>query len=281
MTRDERIRTLTAGIVQLPVDSLNIAKATLSAFKRVDHTVNRENLPLRDRVKKFDDAVMGEIATNALVSYLRKNLKVPAISYEDLRIDSSKIHDSGWDVLILPTIKSNGDLGGSARLPIMTISVKSSRIPKRDKDNLESAISNWDFKTLKYKENAALDLPADFWIQIYYPLEESCANALDYPAAKEALASDLLYEKGRCTLLKALRLKDRYAHPAAVALTTSQDILSYVEHCSKKTDHMYVGRERKPIWPSKIAEIGKPLAELASIIGEVQEEPLLDVDYPF
>lgn len=267
MTRDERIQLLAAGLIALPVDLVDIARANHSAFKRVDYTVNRKNLPLRDKARKFDDAVMGEIATNALISYLRKNFAIPAISYEDLRVDSSQINDSGWDVLLLPTIGIDGNLGGKAQLPIVTMSVKSSRIPKNDKDDLVSALSRWDFKTLKYHEDSIReDLQADIWIQVYYPLQESSADNLDWNAAQDVLNGESLSKEGSATLYRALRLHDRFAHPTVVGLTTSQKIIDYVSLCSNKTDYMYVGGEKKPIWPSKIAAIGQPLANLPAIV---------------
>lgn len=267
MTREERIQVLSSGLITLPVDPVDVAKANHSAFKRVDYTVNRVNLPPRDKARKFDDAVMGEIATNALIAYLKSRFAVPAVSYEELRVDSSKINDSGWDVLLLPSIGIDGNLGGRAVLPSVTMSVKSSRIPKRDQDDYVRAISRWDFKTLKYHPNSIRDdLQADLWVQIYYPFQESQACEVNWDCAQAVLSEHVLSKEGSAVLARALRLQQRFAHPTVVAVTTTEEIVDFVGSSPEKTDYMYVNGERKAIWPSKIAEIGHPLSDLRSMV---------------
>ncbi len=269
MTREERIAALSANTVAVPVDGVCIAKAIHSAFNRNEYTVNRKGLPGRDSAEKLDHAIMGEIATNAFITYAKVSFGIPAVSYEDLRVDASRVNDSGWDVLFFPTLGACGELAGDSCLPAVTISVKSSRIPPRLNDSIRTAIELYDFKVLKYHDDVRLDLGSDIWVQVYYPNAESAANNIDLAAVAEVLKCPRLDAQGSNRISSALRVRERYASPTAIAITSSAEILAHFVSGVPATDQMQVGLSTKVIWNTKFADVGRPLTELPNIVNRV------------
>lgn len=163
------------GYIELAVRRQWIEQAIIWACRRERHTIDRPGMNLRGPVERFDDIVMGEIASAAVMQYLvdRRN---HVVAYDDIRIDDFVDPDPGWDLVVgkgLTSWPAQGDDVTTPPADTVTISVKSSRIPDADSDSIHKAIGRRDFKILKENEEIEADLTADFESQVYYRLQQS------------------------------------------------------------------------------------------------------------
>ena len=152
------------------------------ASKKLDNSIDRPNMNIRSISEALDDKIMGDVATIAVCKYLRE-VGFSAITYDQIRKDSFKSPDPGWDVAVSKDQRSLNQWAKETNDPTivpkfaLTISVKSSRLPKGD--DIYSAIRRRDFKIFNLNNDRIyLDLSADIETQVYYELEKTQLNNL-------------------------------------------------------------------------------------------------------
>ena len=186
--------------------------ATRWACRRHRHTIDRSNMNPRGASEKLDDLAMGEIAAISVMQFLDDRGR-SVVAYDQVRDDDYKAPDPGWDVAASKNQDLSAWAGGPPEDPTSPpdgahlLSIKSSRIPEADDDDIDTAIADRDFKVLKTSDRIADDLTADFETQVYYPLADSrlpddLTTAPQHIARHEvdALIDDLDMEEryGRC-----------------------------------------------------------------------------------
>lgn len=153
-----------------------IAEAVKWVCNRLAYTIDRDQMNPRSISERMDDGVMGEIASVAVMQFLTDNGRY-TIAYDQIRKDEYKDPDPGWDVLTSQTsfsdwIATENDIKIKPNFAY-SFSIKSSRIPKADRDDISVAIEKRDFKIFKKSASIDLDIFADFEVQVYYLLQKS------------------------------------------------------------------------------------------------------------
>jgi hypothetical protein len=174
---------------------------------RLNFTIDRVNMNPRNLSERFDDGVMGEIASAAVVQFLTDHNRY-ALAYDQIRRDKYQEADPGWDILTARE-SFEGWLKSTNNVKIKpsfshSLSIKSSRIPETDKDDIQLAISRRDFKILKTSNSIEKDLTSDFEVQVYFLLEQSKYNN------KLQISMKDVEDQNIENIAKNLRLVERY-----------------------------------------------------------------------
>lgn len=174
---------------------------------RLNFTIDRDNMNPRNLSERFDDGVMGEIASAAVIQFLTDQNRY-AISYDQIRRDNYQEADPGWDILTARE-PFEGWLKSTSNVKIKpsfshSLSIKSSRIPEADNDNIQLAISRRDFKILKTSDSIEKDLTSDFEVQVYFLLTQS-----KYTNNLQIKIKDV-EDHNIQNLIDTLRLEERY-----------------------------------------------------------------------
>jgi hypothetical protein len=154
---------------------------------------------------------MGEIASIAVMQFLSENGRY-VIAYDQIRKDEYKEPDPGWDVLTSNSsfsdwIKYTEDVKIKPSYA-HSFSIKSSRIPKADNDNINAAIKKRDFKIFKRPSSTSIemDITADFEVQVYYLLEKSSFDRSLLVSSADVMNTRI------DEIISKLKLYERYSH---------------------------------------------------------------------
>lgn len=185
-----------------------IAEAVKWVCNRIAYTIDRNQMNPRSISERMDDGVMGEIASVAVMQFLNDHGR-NVIAYDQIRRDEYKEPDPGWDVL---TYHSSFTAWADSTIDIKkkpdfahSFSIKSSRIPKADGDNINVAIEKRDFKIFKKSSSIENDITADFEVQVYYSLKSSeYSNSL-------TISLEDVTTKNIDSIIAKLKLIDRYS----------------------------------------------------------------------
>jgi len=188
----------------------NLLAAIEYGAKKLFFSVDRKNMNRRPLTESLDDKIMGEIATVAVVEYLR-SVQVQAASYDQFRVDRFERPDPGWDIVFGPGTYAwiKGEALSDERPTAMkTGSIKSSRLPKGD--SLRSAVDKRDFKILvKPGEPLEQALTADYEMQVYFKRENSWT-----PKGVQITADEVngcIEARKNCTVvLEKLKIVERF-----------------------------------------------------------------------
>jgi hypothetical protein len=187
------------------------------ACKKLNYSIDRPNMNPRGLSESLDDKVMGDVATVAVVEYLRYELKVPAVAYDQVRNDNFQSPDPGWDVAIGPTAyvwaKTTDDAASLTDDPatpigLMTASVRSSRLPRAD--TLAKAVQTRDFKIFAPPNSSIEDcITADVEMQVYYDYHRT---QLGPRKILPAHVQQCIQDRSSCQqIMQALEIQERYS----------------------------------------------------------------------
>lgn len=267
MNAGDRTQYLLGSVVELASDGINFAKALQYGFRRFKHTVNRRNLPARSHAERFDSIVLGEIATNCVIDYIRRVPKLCCCSYDELRVDNFENEDMGWDAIVFYKRGWYPDVIPNYTMPLpFKLSVKSSTIPEKDAGNLHKVIQTRDIKILKINERVEDDLRVDGVVQTYYPHETANRKDIDLLAVQSIIDNPALGLDQLNRLANLLRLEARCRGLKIVAFSLASEIVDHIESSEKKLDHMFVDGMKKEIWNTKIADVGHPMQDFDKLV---------------
>jgi hypothetical protein len=201
-----------------------VSEAVKWVCNRLAFTIDRQHMNPRNLSERLDDGVMGEIASVAVMQFLMDHGRY-VVSYDQIRTDNYMEADPGWDVLSSreafdqwlaksPDVKVKPGFAYS-------FSIKSSRIPKADNDEIDRAIEKRDFKIFKKSGSIDLDLTADFEVQVYYLLGASVFEP-DMKISAEDVSC-----KNINVIIKNLRLMERYSECFLSGAASRQVLINY------------------------------------------------------
>jgi hypothetical protein len=159
---------ITPVFYEIKKENYNVAAEWAS--KKLNYSIDRPNMNTRGVSEAVDDKIMGDIATIALVEFI-KSQGLQAIAYDQIRTDNFEMADPGWDIFVgLSGLNHWAKTTTSPQSPPpnlgFTISVRSSRLVKDEDVNI--AINTRDFKIFAKNANITDDLSADIETQVYY-----------------------------------------------------------------------------------------------------------------
>ncbi|UFH54794.1 hypothetical protein [Spirosoma sp. KNUC1025] len=206
----------------------------------------------RNISEKFDDGVMGEIASVAVIQFLMDHGR-NVIAYDDIRKDQYQEPDPGWDILSsrqsfddwldhTADVKSKPDFAYS-------FSIKSSRIPAADGDDINLAIRRRDFKIFKRSTSIELDITSDFEVQVYYSLQSSkFDNFL-------SITLEDISNKRIDAIVEKLKLLERYSECFLSGAASRSRIIEYSNSLpeSKKYWGSYHEGHQKFMWSAPLS----------------------------
>lgn len=234
--------------------------------RRVRHTIDRAGMNPRDISEKVDDGIMGEIGSIAVMQVL-EDAGRKVVAYDDVRRDY-ETEDPGWDLATGgdELIRWSDDPldPRTPPLDVNTLSVKSSRIPEADDDNIRLAIERRDFKILKRSGRIEDDLEADFAIQVYYSREQSeYTPSLSVDPEDVSVVGDpsVSPEKARDrvdAILDGLEIMRRYGQCYLVGYARREDIIEYSRELPRgqKTWPSWHQGYKKDMWVAPLDELG-------------------------
>ena len=235
------------------------------AAKKLFFSIDRKHMNRRPLTESLDDKIMGEVATVAVVEYLR-SVGVPAASYDQFRLDEFKKPDPGWDILFgsgtYQWIKSGGRVEGRPE-SIKTASVKSSRLPKGD--SLQMAIQKRDFKIFaRPGQPIERALTADIEMQVYFERDGSWLSKGMSVTAEEV--NGCIESRENCAIvLEKLKIAERFGVCQLVAWQKSnQIVLESAKLKQKQWTSNHTGSAKK-MWVAPL-RMGQGFCELK---GEV------------
>jgi hypothetical protein len=201
-----------------------IGEAVRWVCNRLAYTFDRENMNPRSLSERLDDGIMGEIASAAVMQFLADNGR-NVIAYDQIRKDEYKEHDPGWDVLTSQIsfddwIATTEDIKSKPSFAY-SFSIKSSRIPKADNDDINTAIQRRDFKIFKKSQVIDSDITADFEVQVYYLLNKSSFNS-----SLKVLPDDV-FNKRIDEIITKLKLQERYSHCFLSGAASRRVLINY------------------------------------------------------
>jgi len=218
------------------LDDNAINTAIYYACNKVHHSVDRANMNPRAITERLDDKVMGDIATMSVAAYLQSK-GVVVYLYDAHRTDNFHDPDPGWDVAYCMGNVTTPFQNPRALPNSITLSVRSSRIPKADGDDITTSIKKRDFKIFAYPSRSLeMCISADIETQVYYKLSSSQLSKED---VSEALVLDCIRNPANCLeIRRRLRVDERYGESYLTAWNTKKGIIEY----SKTL--------RQPVWAS-------------------------------
>jgi hypothetical protein len=193
--------------------------------RRLAFTIDRGQMNSRSIAEKLDDGIMGEIASIAIMQYLSDSGR-QVVAYDQIRRDEYKDPDPGWDVLVSNKVDLEQWILTTQNPKIKpidahSISIKSSRIPKADEDNIETAVNRRDYKIFKKNSSIIDDLTADFEAQVYYPLVTSVFDK------KWNISSEQLQQHNYELIMNELHIMERYSNCFICGLASKKVIADY------------------------------------------------------
>lgn len=198
---------------------------------RILFTIDRGNMNPRSIAEKLDDGIMGEIASVAVMQFLMDNGR-HVLSYDQIRRDSYQEPDPGWDVL---SSKQSFDEWLHATDNVKekphfahSFSIKSSRIPKADQDDINTAISRRDFKIFKKSGSIVNDLTADFEVQVYFSLQKSKFDSSFY------ISLENIQQRETGVIIEKLKLMDRYSECYLSGAVSRKVLIDYSNSLPEK-----------------------------------------------
>lgn len=250
--------TLSSTFVELPIHQVDRATLGRNAARKVDYSVDRTGLPTRNLRARFDDKLMGDLATEAFAIWLASFRGLTVVSYDSIRTDDFIYRDPGWDVAVGRRIPPVKEWTAPWQVPphLWTISVKSSRIPAGDRD-ATTAVMKRDFKVLRYASDVRNDLHADIETQIYFPhssrrSELSLSRHELQAAIHDNLAAEELadYDEGI----------GRFSPSLLVRFASAQRLASRVD------DSFRMPGLGKDFWSAPLFELGTSPASLPEVL---------------
>ncbi|MFK7802376.1 MAG: hypothetical protein AB8G95_12135, partial [Anaerolineae bacterium] len=229
---------------------------------------DRKNMNRRPLTESLDDKIMGEVATVAVVEYLR-SVGVPAASYDQFRLDNFERPDPGWDILLgtgtYEWIAAEDRSSGRPKM-IKTASVKSSRLPKGD--SVRSAIEKRDFKILaKPGQSLTQALTADIEMQVYFERDKSWLPKGIVVTADEVHAC--MQARENCAVvLEKLKIVERFGQCYLAAWHTREQIVLESAKLGKKQWVSHHAGSGKKMWCAPL----KHGASFAEIRNEVMQK---------
>ncbi|MEM9777557.1 MAG: hypothetical protein AAF902_23465, partial [Chloroflexota bacterium] len=253
-------------ITPIPWTTQNLLAAVEYAAKKLFFSIDRANMNRRSITESLDDKIMGEVATVAVVEYLR-SVSLQAASYDQFRLDSFKRPDPGWDILLgdgaYRWIEA-ADRSDGRPASVKTASVKSSRLPKGD--DLKKAIANRDFKIFARSNQTLTDaLTADTEMQVYFERNGSWLPKGAQISADEVTACTLA--RANCQIvLDKLQVKARFGTCYLTAWNWRENIVQDSAKLRPPTWRSYHAGHTKQMWRAPLkngrgfAQIQKDLA---------------------
>ena len=211
--------------VEVTVRSEMAVEAVRWVCRRLAFTIDRERMNPRSIAERLDDGIMGEIASIAIMQYL-SDAGRQVVAYDQIRQDEYKEPDPGWDVLVATGVNLKEWSQGTQDLKTKpegaySISIKSSRIPQPDGDNIEVAVRKRDFKIFKKSASITDDLTADFEAQVYYLLEKSLLNR------QWSISKEQLQQQDYECILNELHIMNRYSTCYICGIASKEAIIKY------------------------------------------------------
>lgn len=244
--------------VELPISRIDPASIGQTAARKVFHSVDRAGLPKRMLTSRFDDKVMGDLAAAALGLWLVDSGGLSVVSYDDVRDDGCQRRDPGWDIAV-GTERIKVDQWSSPWRPsrdLWTISVKSSRVPKQDRD-VRKAFERRDFKIMQYSAIPRDDLHSDIEAQVYFP-HDSQPKLADL--SQDEINAAQLGGQAAQRLIDRLGGLERFAPCLLVAIASAQRLAASIN-----TTFMMPGL-KKSFWKAPLNQFGSAPASLSEVI---------------
>jgi len=203
-------------VVTLPFNDEIVEKTIDNAIKKLHYTMS--NLMYnRPPVEIYDNIVMGDIAKNSILYYLRSKCIREIIDYDEIRDDAFTKPDPGWDFMF-----------GTTNIKV---EVKSSIPPNGE--SVESIINLRDIKITASNDNGKTFIPvesliSDVHIQVYFYAK---TYKLGYNSLKE-LYDSIHNDRVRA---KSIINIDKYAKPMFFGWDTKNNIIGYSKVLQPKT----------------------------------------------
>jgi hypothetical protein len=236
-------------------------RAALWTCRRVSYTINRADMNPRRLSEKVDDGIMGEIASVAFMQHLQDRGR-DVIAYDDIRRDEAQEPDPGWDVLVAAAgLAEWAQETEDPRTPpafAHSFSIKSSRIPAADADDIAMAIARRDFKIFKKANDIAADLSADYESQGYFELARSTYRPDLVVSGDSVGCLDL------DAVLKGLEIEERYGRCFLIGVANRDALVKYSYRlpASQRTWSSWHAGHEKAMWTAPL-RLGRSLAKLS------------------
>ncbi|MEM8857551.1 MAG: hypothetical protein AAGD96_04480 [Chloroflexota bacterium] len=226
----------------------NLLAAVEYAAKKLYFSVDRRNMNKRSLTESLDDKIMGEVATVAVVEYLR-SVGFDAASYDQFRRDDFKRPDPGWDILFGHGVYRWVEVAQKTvdrPETIKTASVKSSRLPKGD--DITAAILKRDFKIFcTPQKSLEVTLTADYEMQVYFDRERSWLNKSLSITADDV--NTCIQQREKCQIvLEKLNIEQRYGSCFLTTWNKKEQILRDSAAFSRKTWTSFHAGHAKKMW---------------------------------
>lgn len=201
-----------------------VEMAVMWVLNRFSFTIDRPGMNPRSLSEKIDDGIMGEIASVAVIQFLT-DLGRNVVAYDQVRKDQYKDPDPGWDILSshedFDHWKANSLDGKTKPDHAFSFSIKSSRIPKADEDDIDVAISKRDFKIFKKSASIDHDITADFEVQVYFSLQTSQFDS------SLKIEDHQVKNKDIEGIMSRLQLMERYSECFLSGAVSRQKLIKY------------------------------------------------------
>lgn len=201
--------TSTPVPVKWSVDPQHLLAAIEWSCKKLRHSIDRPQMNRRGLSESLDDKIMGDVATVAVVEYLR-HIDVRAVAYDQIRRDQFRDWDPGWDVAFGQGTTEWAKQPDDPKAPdpcLYTASVRSSRLPRND--SLDYAVKNRDFKIFApHNSSISNCITADVEIQVYYDYRRTQLGELQIT---DEMVTACIEGRPRCAQISAeLKIGERY-----------------------------------------------------------------------
>ena len=232
-------------IIVLPVTREIIEKTMLNTQKKYSYTY-KTLMYNRTLVELLDNIYMGDIAKNALVSYLRSH-SISVIDYDEIRTDNFMEHDPGWDFKI--------------GKKMITVEVKSSIPPNNEpKSNL---IKYRDIKITASHDKGKTwinpeDIDSNIHVQIYF-YTKPYRNGYD---SFDTLARDISTDYH---LIDKIINASKYNEPLFAGWTTKENIIEYLNTLPKGQRTWTFSWTSRIYWKCPISQASN-MSELINLI---------------
>lgn len=202
------------------------------ACGRIAHTGDRASMNARSPTERLDDIIMGEIGSTHVMKYLVDRGR-RVIAYDEIRDDDYIHPDPGWDLVVGDSLNGWLFFWEDPMLPpsdCTTLSVKASRMPKADDDDIDTVVSRRDFKVLVTSNHIERDLTADYEVQVYFPLKLSTFDLVE---------DKVLDFKDVDMVLERLRIRSRYSTAHIVGFASREAIVGYSRGLESKGEPLH------------------------------------------
>ena len=245
--------------VEWPIRPEHALAAIEWACKKLNYSIDRPNMNPRGLSESLDDKIMGDMATVAVVEYLRYELKLPAVAYDQVRNDNFQSPDPGWDVAIGPTAyvwaKNTDD--PATPIGLVTASVRSSRLPRSD--TLTKAVQTRDFKIFAPPGSSIEDcITADVEMQVYYDYHRT---QLGQRKILPTHVKQCIQERPFCNqIMQGLEIQERYG---VCYLTAWNFKTAIVQHSRTLSEPCWASYSKR-MWLAPL-RLGRGMRELLTI----------------